>query len=266
MSRKLRFPPVLSALLAAFVLWIAPPGFADAQAPLFIVAETRDLDPDDSESPKFLVLPAIPEETEDARGTPSVAPPTYDSSVVTALKKMGLSPQHLDLWIQTQPESALQDLASLPGSLQRSVANVALYIRSHNSRVSPKVAWREAAALVKYTGRYGLPLPLAVAVAHTESRFDPNSQSNKGAMGVMQVVWRVHNGLLQAHGIETKRQMFDPEKGIAAGCLLLSRYLKAYGTAKKAIDRYYGGVADGYWRAVQDRMQRLVAHAAKNGL
>jgi soluble lytic murein transglycosylase-like protein len=276
MSGSPRFPLVLIGLLAAFLITLAPPGDARAnESALLAVAETENLDPNDPEAPRFLVLPALSDEGSPDTAAASVdanlpaLPPSsgYDESVRNALRKMGLTSQHLDLWASSHPGSALRDLPVMVPTMQRSVANIALYIRAQNRRVSPKVAWREAAALVKYSGRYGLPLPLAVAVAHAESTFDPNTVSSRGAMGVMQVVWRVHNGLLSSHGIaDSKRQMSDPERGIAAGCLLLSRYLNAYGTVKKAIDRYYGGVAVGYWQALQNHMQRLVAHAARSGL
>ena len=85
----------------------------------------------------------------------------------------------------------------------------------------------EAAALIWYSTKYGAPLGLAVGVAQTESLFMPTALSYASARGVMQVMWSIHYGLLQANGLSTYQDLHDPELGIAAGCLILSRYLRA---------------------------------------
>lgn len=186
----------------------------------------------------------------------------FDASVRNALKKMNLSIDHLDLWISEHPDSALQYLRYMPTGMQRDVAGTALFIRSSNGRVDEKTAWREAAALVHYSSKYGVPLTFTTAVALAESTFNPRAISPKGAAGVMQVMWRIHNGLLESNGIAGRDSLADPEKGVAAGCLLLSRYIKAYGSIQVAMNRYYGGNSSGYHNKINRGMVKIAAHHA----
>jgi soluble lytic murein transglycosylase-like protein len=119
---------------------------------------------------------------------------------------------------------------------------------------------------VHYSGKYGIPSALAIAVAHAESTFDPNAVSSKGASGVMQVMWRIHNQLLQANGIvpsDGSNPLSDPEQAIAAGCLLLSRYLRAYGSVATAMERYYGGRSASYQRKIDRTIARILVHRAE---
>ena len=63
-----------------------------------------------------------------------------------------------------------------------------------------------------YSVKYNVPSDLVVSIANAESRFNPSAQSKAGALGVMQVMWKVHNGMLRAKGIApTRDHMFDPE-------------------------------------------------------
>ncbi|NLD06087.1 MAG: transglycosylase SLT domain-containing protein, partial [Synergistaceae bacterium] len=162
-----------------------------------------------------------------------------DVSVVEALRKMDLTPEHIDKWVGSHPNSTLSGLNKMPANKQRKVANIATFIRSINKNISPQIAWREASALVYYSAKYNVPTDLSVGIAKTESLFNPSAMSHKGALGVMQVMWKVHHGMLSAKGIATtKDHMFDPERGVEAGVLLLSRYIGAYGTVQKALNRY----------------------------
>lgn len=189
-----------------------------------------------------------------------------DKSVRAALERMKLSPEHIEVWISENPSTTLKQLGEMAPAKQRRVAHIATFIRSINKKVPPKTAWREACALVYYSGKYGIPVELSVGVAKIESRFNPSAMSRHGAMGVMQVVWRIHNGMLSARGIATKKDhMFDPERGIEAGVLILSRYINAYGTVQKALNRYYGGISKSYVKKVNNNMAMLERHADKTG-
>jgi len=189
-----------------------------------------------------------------------------DSSIHEALRKMKLTPEHLEIWINDHPDSSLKQLGTLSPAKQRKVANIASFICSINKAISPKVAWREACALVYYSTKYGVPTELSVSIAKAESRFNPSALSKSGACGVMQVVWKVHNGMLSAKGIATKKDhMFDPERGVEAGILIISRYINAYGTVQKALNRYYGGISHSYLKKVNNNMAMLERHADKSG-
>lgn len=202
---------------------------------------------------RFLVKPA-------AKGTPKI--PTFHAAVTDALASMDLSAAELALWVRQLPETALRYLPNWSQARQEQVGLLARYIRSQNDSVDALSAWRQAAAFVHYSRKYGVPVDLAVAVANTESHFNSEARSRYGAMGVMQVVWRVHQRLLQVNGILSPDELHDPEKGIAAGCLLLGRYLRAYGDRDKALGRYYGGSAAVYAKRINTRLANLRNYAA----
>jgi len=173
-----------------------------------------------------------------------------DESVHSALEKTGLSAKKLFAWSQKHPASNIRYLWGWERRDQKNAAVIALYIASQNRDIKPLETWRQAVSFVHYSKKYGVPLGLAVAVANTESHFKSNATSGYGAMGVMQVAWHVHEHLLKANGIATAKDLHDPEKGIAAGTLLLSRYLNHYGNTQRALGRYYGGAVSRYWPKV----------------
>ena len=137
------------------------------------------------------------------------------------------------------------------------IRDLALFITGQNPDIPMETALVQAAAFWKYSIKYSVPIDLVIAVAQTESRFDPGARSPAGAAGVMQVMWRVHSGLLLANGIMDEAQLHDPELGIAAGSLLLSRYLRAEGDVKTALGRYFGGSPTVYWRRVSRNLEWL---------
>lgn len=104
----------------------------------------------------------------------------------------------------------------------------------------------QAASLIHYSESYQLPLGLTVGVAQTESTFRPNAASSAGAVGPMQVMWPMHAGLLSTIGITTREQLMTPDNGIHAGCMLLSRYLKAEQSVTSGLKRYYGALSTKY--------------------
>ena len=95
--------------------------------------------------------------------------------------------------------------------------------------------------------RHFLPPDLVEAVARVESDFDPREVSNKGALGLMQVMPETG----ARFGVR-RHELFDPERNAAAGTAylawLMSRYhgdldlaLAAYNAGEGAVDKY-GGV------------------------
>lgn len=187
----------------------------------------------------------------------------YGEELIQALEGANADSATLENWITRFPESALRHLPSWEPEKQIKTGLLAAYILRENRHLETRTAWREAAAFVHYGAKYGVPLDLLVAVAHTESHFKPTARSSYGASGIMQVVWRIHANLMQANGILSQEELFDPEKGIAGGTLLLSRYLRAYGTTKKALGRYYGGSANVYMSRVNKKLDRLRRFSAQ---
>jgi hypothetical protein len=81
----------------------------------------------------------------------------------------------------------------------------------------------------------------------------------------MQVVWDIHSHLLQANGIAAPEDLHDPDRGVAAGCLLLSRYMRVSDNTRKALLRYSGGSIDTYWNKITRILSKIREHAVAWG-
>lgn len=180
-----------------------------------------------------------------------------DPAVKEALKATGASYEELLQW-SGDPSSVLRFLHGMKPRGQKELALLSRYIKEQNRSLSAEIAWREAAAFVHYCNKYNMPVDLAVAVANAESHFNPKAKSRQGALGVMQVMWRFHRDLMQANGIFSPQELCDPEKGIAAGCLLLSRHLREKGSIEGALASYLGMASGAYQRRISRNMSKLV--------
>ena len=60
------------------------------------------------------------------------------------------------------------------------------------------IAWR-GIGLVYYSSKYNVPTDLSVGIAKTEAVLT-ECREQQGAIGVMQVMWKVHHGMLSAKG------------------------------------------------------------------
>jgi soluble lytic murein transglycosylase-like protein len=80
--------------------------------------------------------------------------------------------------------------------------------------------------------KYGVEPSLALGVAKTESRLDPNALSSKGAVGVMQLMPSSFPGV----------NVYDPETNIDAGVGYLAQLLNKYnGDTTLALAAYNAG-------------------------
>lgn len=88
----------------------------------------------------------------------------------------------------------------------------------------------------------GIPVALALAVAHAESYFDPRAESHVGARGVMQIMPATSRG---EYGIHPDL-LWDPRINIRLGLHFLGRLLERYrGRVDLALSYYNGGSAVG---------------------
>lgn len=88
----------------------------------------------------------------------------------------------------------------------------------------------------------GIPVPLALAVAHAESYFDPRAESHVGARGVMQIMPATSRG---EYGIHPDL-LWDPRINIRLGLHFLGRLIERYrGRVDLALSYYNGGSAVG---------------------
>ena len=122
--------------------------------------------------------------------------------------------------------------------LSASVANAKSYNRPYI-----KMLLIENARLSEY-----VTPALAIAVAKVESDLRPDAVSNKGAIGVMQIMPRT--GLLE-FGVKRK-DLFNPIINIKIGVKFLDQLIKKYrGNIGVALSHYNGGSAVGVWPNVK---------------
>jgi soluble lytic murein transglycosylase-like protein len=112
----------------------------------------------------------------------------------------------------------------------------------------------------------GVPVDLALAVAHAESNFDAAAESRRGARGVMQIMPATAR---DEYAIDPDR-LWDPRINIRLGLHFLGRLLRRYhGRIDLALSHYNGGSAVGRWpharvipatRSYVVRVERLRRH------
>jgi soluble lytic murein transglycosylase-like protein len=120
----------------------------------------------------------------------------------------------------------------------------------------------EARAIVQAAERagrqHGLPATLLLAIAETESSFNPRARSTYGARGLMQVVPRFHPDAVQAAGGPSR--LYDATVSIEVGALVLAGYVARAGDLAPALAKYSGG-ARGYASKIRRRMEAFEAAA-----
>ena len=86
------------------------------------------------------------------------------------------------------------------------------------------------AEVEKYAAMYGLETELVYAVIHTESHFNENSCSSKGASGLMQIMQPTADWAAEQIGIEnySYERIYEPEINIQIGCWILSKLADVY--------------------------------------
>ncbi len=97
------------------------------------------------------------------------------------------------------------------------------------------------ALVVREANDLGVSPSLALAVAHTESNFNPRALSASGARGVMQIMPATARG---EYGIAPDR-LWDPRTNIRLGLHFLKRLQRRYGRTDLALSHYNGGSAVG---------------------
>lgn len=82
---------------------------------------------------------------------------------------------------------------------------------------------------------------LLLSIIKVESEFVPTATSNKGAIGLTQIMWEHHGKELIKKGIiKDRRDLYDIETNIMAGSSILEDMLKGHGDINKALTSYLG--------------------------
>ena len=90
--------------------------------------------------------------------------------------------------------------------------------------------------------RHAVDPLLVIAVMAVESRFNPIAESAAGAMGLMQVIPRMHVEKIAA---ASGRSVLDPATNIRVGVQVLKEYIERGGSLVAGLQLYNGSAGDG---------------------
>ncbi len=96
----------------------------------------------------------------------------------------------------------------------------------------------------KYSEEYELDPNLVFAVIKAESNFDPNAESNVGALGLMQIMPETFEWLQTYKNGEANMDytyLYEPEVNIEYGCIFLQFLLDRYTSEETAVAAYNAG-------------------------
>jgi len=125
-------------------------------------------------------------------------------------------------------------LADAAAAGQLSEAQVSDYLQHLNSALDPEENARAAAAVVKYSRKYGLDTSLVLAVIHQESSGRPWVRSPKGAVGLMQVMPHMLGSL------ELAGNLASIETNVEAGCMILADNIRRLGEDRGILAYFWG--------------------------
>ncbi len=97
-----------------------------------------------------------------------------------------------------------------------------------------------AKAIARVAARFGLPADLIAGIVYVESRFNPRAVSNKGAVGLMQLLPSTARPLARKLGLG-RYDLMDPETNLLLGAYFLKDRLREYGGDILAALSYYNG-------------------------
>lgn len=100
-----------------------------------------------------------------------------------------------------------------------------------------------------YAEQYNIEAKLIFAVIKAESNFDADAVSNKGAMGLMQLMEETAKDVANKSGIELditnmEQEMLNVDNNINIGTKYLSTLLERYGNKEVALAAYNAGIGN----------------------
>ena len=115
--------------------------------------------------------------------------------------------------------------------------------------------WPFRHAFLAASGKTGISPYLLAAVARSESRFDPQAQSRRGAVGLMQLLPSTAAYLTHRTRRAAAAELQDPDFSIDIGAEYLGMLVQEFGAMTPAIAAYNSGdatvrswIAKGSWR------------------
>ena len=135
-------------------------------------------------------------------------------------------------------ESGAWTVAPVSAQTTRNAVVGAAQVSTYLGRLNPDLGLPEreriAAAVVKYSAKYGLESALVLAIITAESSARPWVRSSKGAVGLMQVMPYVVDALPVAGNLTSI------ETNIEAGCLILADNIARLGEDRGILAYFWG--------------------------
>jgi soluble lytic murein transglycosylase-like protein len=147
----------------------------------------------------------------------------------------------------------------LPTNLTAEQRRVARWI-SNRHRVAMGAVEQLVGVSFETAGTYRIDPYLLLAVISIESAFNPLAESPVGAVGLMQIMPKVHSAKIRSFG----GQPLDPWVNLQVGASILREYIDRFGSEMEALKAYVGSLGqptDYPARVMRDR-DRMIAAAA----
>lgn len=116
-------------------------------------------------------------------------------------------------------------------------------ILRHANSLNPSEAYNLATVISNESYKKGIAPSIVLGVIMVESRFRPKAVSNKGAMGLMQLMPSTGRYIAEQEGIEffNRQQLYDPEINVRLGIAYLSELEEKYNSINHALGAYNYG-------------------------
>jgi hypothetical protein len=123
---------------------------------------------------------------------------------------------------------------------------------------SDRISRSAAKEIVKESMWVDYPM-LMLAIIEVESNFVPTAISSKGAVGLTQIMPKIHGpALIKSNIIKEHRDLFDIAISIRAGNIVLRDCLKqSKGNISNALEQYLGGKDGAYVKAILTNLATL---------
>ena len=137
-------------------------------------------------------------------------------------------------------------------------------IKVLNPKIDPELAKIIGLHVEKASDKYGLPIPLILAVIRKESNYRPLAVSKVGAQGLMQVMPKIHKKRYKG------KNLYHISTNIDIGCQIMREYLDKEGTLDKMFHAYLSknakkSVIDSYRNDIKKFWVKLEMHDYENG-
>jgi soluble lytic murein transglycosylase-like protein len=138
-----------------------------------------------------------------------------------------------------RPARAAQRAAAPAADVEAVRARIARYATA----LTPREQSDLAAVIVRESTRQGVPVDLVIAVMHVESRFHAFARSDKGALGLMQVMPATGAEIAAGAGVDWHgpRTLFDPEQNVRLGVAYLAWLERQFGDVHAVLTAYNAG-------------------------